>query len=320
MSLTEHTTLLSSSSLETSTTDESEITIAVSTQRTSAMTFEDSNTGDIGHLAVSDLESVFITPTEAPEADLEAYLRLFDGIEVPVIEFSLETMDNLTTAEEYDDFTASQDGTDPLDKRAKKALFGDLDLGWYRTPFNKHRRYLPHEGDLLPISPEFVPQPIRNIRCFSLAHTSLLRFALVTGTLIPAGSNHGRAMVLTPLFQEGRHHFLLCLHGSHDTFLVRANENCMDRKWGTWTQMKKVFGQGSFRALFSAGGKTLEERMNGIVRQQRWYNWEQQALARATIEQTFLAGTWGFFTELCEAGYEGELVDGPWEMRRSLSP
>ncbi|KAF9059900.1 hypothetical protein BDP27DRAFT_1430734 [Rhodocollybia butyracea] len=305
------------------TSEDTGTTLTVATCGTTTPTFEEAEAGDMGSMIIAELESVFLTSTEPSEEALEAYLSRFDGRPAPVVSFSVQWIENLTTAEEYDEFIASQHGTDPQDRRAGKVLFGDLDLGWYRTPLHKHRRYIPQEGDLLVLPPTRVPRSIRGIRCFSMTHASLLPFSLVTGTLILAGNGHERAMVLTPLLQQGHYHFLLCIQGVHDTFLIRAHENCMDRSWSEWEQMRREYGQGSFQALFSAGGDTLEQRLEGIRRQQKWHEWELRESGSTHQERSsFWTEAWEFCTSLiCDAGHgEGRLADGPFELRRSISP
>ncbi|KAF9059884.1 hypothetical protein BDP27DRAFT_1430719 [Rhodocollybia butyracea] len=267
------------------TSEDTGTTLTVATCGTTTPTFEEAEAGDMGSMIIAELESVFLTSTEPSEEALEAYLSRFDGRPAPVVSFSVQWIENLTTAEEYDEFIASQHGTDPQDRRAGKVLFGDLDLGWYRTPLHKHRRYIPQEGDLLVLPPTRVPRSIRGIRCFSMTHASLLPFSLVTGTLILAGNGHERAM------------------GVHDTFLIRAHENCMDRSW--------------------TGGDTLEQRLEGIRRQQKWHEWELRESGSTHQERSsFWTKAWEFCTSLiCDAGHgEGRLADGPFELRRSISP
>ncbi|KAF9070998.1 hypothetical protein BDP27DRAFT_1419530 [Rhodocollybia butyracea] len=168
-------------------------TMVTSTQRTTTPVFEQgtSEGGEMGHLVTTDLESIFVTPTEPMEADVAEYLRIFDAIQVPITAIELKYMYNLTPAEDYENFLLAQPATDPQDLHVKRVLFGDLDLGWYRTSFHKYCQYIPQEGTLQEVDPEFVPYQIRDIRCLAIKHNLLLPFTLTTDTLIPAGIYNG---------------------------------------------------------------------------------------------------------------------------------
>jgi hypothetical protein len=180
-----------------------------------------------------------------------------------------QALPHIPTDAEYTTWEEGQPVDDPLDRRAKKSFYLD-EAELFRCPFHAYQKFLPRTVELHDISPSEVPSPICELRCLEIRVKAMLPRIVGTGTLIPARAGHGRAMVLAPFYKGDRVQYILCLHGKCDVFLVRAPDYLLEVSWSSWTQLKDVYGNGNFAALFSSDMYTVEGRMEGVRRQKRW--------------------------------------------------
>lgn len=234
-----------------------------------------------GHSILTSLYSSYeaFTETTAPsEADIVDFFHTVNSIlEVPE-PLHFGDLQSVPSDAEYMEWGGSRPAHDPQDTLAKNAIFADPEHECFRSPFHSRRKILPREVELRAVPPDSVPYPLREIRCLEVRLRAVLPRMIGTGTFIPAGVGYGRAMVLAPFHQEGTIHYILCLHGNCEVFLIRAHEYCMDTDWSSWEQLSATYGQGNFAALFSARMDTLAQRIEGVRRQRNWFWWKLRGM------------------------------------------
>lgn len=126
-------------------------------------------------------------------------------------------------------FNSAYNPVDPLDITLRNQLKSN-EFGVYTTSMGSADKYLSPDHYLQRCSEDSLPRPMRNIVCF----TPLLDVAersISIGMRIPAGLGNNRGVIVGHFCQYGLDHFLLCVHGTHNAFLLRVPDAAVVKTW-----------------------------------------------------------------------------------------
>ncbi|KIK50304.1 hypothetical protein GYMLUDRAFT_253089 [Collybiopsis luxurians FD-317 M1] len=174
------------------------------------------------------------------------------------------TRSNELSYREYEDYTAGYKYDDPEDSELKASIQSSNDGKCYVVPIDRKSKYLSGQLTLSIVPPAYLPPVFNDLKCYSIGLRHLLPETVGPGTYIPAGPQNRRAMVLAHFHRQGRFHYVVCIHGLFDVFLLRVHEFGMTKEWIHWDDVAAAFGDTIFKALFSPGSETLSERAAGM--------------------------------------------------------
>ncbi|KIK50309.1 hypothetical protein GYMLUDRAFT_65338 [Collybiopsis luxurians FD-317 M1] len=176
----------------------------------------------------------------------------------------ITTRNRVMSYRDYEKFVRGFRDRDSEDSELKSSIRTSDDGKYFVVPVDRKVKYLSGQLSLTIIPPAQLPAFFDGIKCYAIGLRHLLPNSVGPGTLIPAGAQNRRAMVLAHFHQQNRFHYVLCLHGLSEVFLLRVHEFGMTQEWTHWDDAASAYRETAFGPIFSAGGQTLSERTAGV--------------------------------------------------------